>query len=145
MRSIRNVTRDLRPPLLDELGLLPALHALVEGFGERSGLTMTFSAPSALPELSHDAELALFRALQEALSNVARHAGARSVVIRLTVDDAVNLEVQDDGRGVAGGVGLGLTGMHERLSALGGAMHMSNAASGGARLAVRLPIEQVAG
>ena len=145
MRSIRNVTRDLRPPLLDELGLLPALHALVEGFGERSGLTMTFSAPSALPELSRDAELALFRALQEALSNVARHAGARSVVIRLTVDDAVNLEVQDDGRGVAGGVGLGLTGMHERLSALGGAMHMSNAASGGARLAVRLPIEQVAG
>ena len=145
MRSIRNVTRDLRPPLLDELGLLPALHALVEGFGERSGLTMTFSAPASLPELSHDAELALFRALQEALSNVARHAGARSVTIRLSIDDAVHLEVQDDGRGVGGGAGMGLTGMSERLSALGGAMHMSNAASGGARLAVRLPIEQVAG
>jgi signal transduction histidine kinase len=145
MRSIRNVTRDLRPPLLDELGLLPALHALVEGFGDRTGLTMTFSAPAALPRLSRDAELALFRALQEALSNVARHAGARSVTIRLTIDDAVNLEVQDDGHGVNGGAGLGLTGMHERLSALGGAMLMANAASGGARLAVRLPIDQVAG
>jgi signal transduction histidine kinase len=145
MRSIRNVTRDLRPPLLDELGLLPALHALVDGFGERTGLAMTFSAPVALPELSRDAELALFRALQEALSNVARHAGAKTVTIRLTIDEAVNLEVQDDGRGVERGAGVGLTGMHERLTALGGAIHMSNVASGGARLAVRLPIEQVAG
>jgi signal transduction histidine kinase len=146
MRSIRSITRDLRPPLLDELGLLPALHALVEGFGERTGLTMSFTAPRALPPLSKDAELALFRALQEALSNVARHARARSVTIMLTQHAGVlDLEVKDDGRGVTGDPGLGLTGMGERLGALGGAMCITNAADGGARLAVRLPFERVVG
>ena len=144
MASIRSVTRDLRPPLLDELGLLPALHALVEGFGERTGITMSFAAPTALPRLSENAELALFRALQEALSNVARHARARSVVIVLTRRaDALDLEVRDDGRGLTGAPGLGLTGMGERLGALGGVMRMTNLTEGGARLAVRLPLDQV--
>ena len=145
MRSIRNVTRDLRPPLLDELGLLPALHALVEGFGERTGIAMSFAAPETLPPLPKDAELALFRALQEALSNVARHAGARSVRVVLAQDNGtLELEVRDDGHGMAGQPGLGLTGMHERLGALGGVMRIANAPDGGARLIVRLPLEQVA-
>ena len=146
MRSIRSVARDLRPPLLDELGLLPALHALVEGFGERTGIRMSFDAPTALPPLSNDAELALFRALQEALSNVARHANARSVGITLSKEGGeLRLEVRDDGRGFQGDPGLGLTGMGERLGALGGGVQIANAAGGGARLAVRLPFEQVAG
>jgi signal transduction histidine kinase len=146
MRSIRNVARDLRPPLLDELGLLPALHALVEVFGERTGIRMSFDAPTALPPLSNDAELALFRAVQEALSNVARHANATSVAITLSKEDGeLRLEVRDDGRGFQGDPGLGLTGMSERLGALGGGIQIVNAAGGGARLAVRLPFEQVAG
>ena len=146
MRSIRNVARDLRPPLLDELGLLPALHALVEGFGERTGIRMSFDAPTALPPLSNDAELALFRALQEALSNVARHANASSVGITLSKERGeLRLEVRDDGRGFQGDPGLGLTGMGERLGALGGSVQIANAAGGGARLAVRLPFERVAG
>ena len=156
MRSIRNVTRDLRPPLLDQLGLLPALRALVDGFVERTGLAVTLDAPDSLPALSPDAELALFRALQEALSNVARHAGARSVAVRLAHDGAVlDLEVRDDGRGLAGAAGtahrsqglesgLGLAGMAERLGALGGTMAIGDAADGGARLTVRLPLAQVA-
>jgi signal transduction histidine kinase len=143
MRSIRSVARDLRPPLLDELGLLPALHALVEGFAERTGLVVSFDAPSSLPPLSKDAELALFRALQEALSNVARHAGARSVSVVLSrQDDVLDLEVRDDGRGLTGDPGLGLTGMGERLGALGGRVRIANVVGGGARLAVRLPLEQ---
>jgi signal transduction histidine kinase len=142
MRSIRSVARDLRPPLLDELGLLPALHALVEGFAERTGLVVSFDAPSSLPPLSKDAELALFRALQEALSNVARHAGARSVSVVLSrQDDVLDLEVRDDGRGLTGDPGLGLTGMGERLGALGGRVRIANVVGGGARLAVRLPLE----
>ena len=156
MRSIRNVTRDLRPPLLDELGLLPALRALVDGFVERTGLAVAFDAPAALPALSRDAELALFRALQEALSNVARHAAARSVTVRLVHDGTtLDLEVRDDGRGLAGAAGtahrsqgldsgLGLAGMAERLGALGGTMAIGDAADGGARLTVRLPLAQVA-
>jgi len=144
MRSIRSVARDLRPPLLDELGLLPALRALVDGFGERTGIAVSFDAPSALPALSKDAEVALFRALQEALSNVARHAAAHSVSIALAQQGGVILlEVCDDGRGVAGQPGAGLTGMGERLDALGGDMRIANADGGGARLAVRLPFEQV--
>ena len=146
MRSIRNVARDLRPPLLDELGLLPALHALVEGFGERTAIRVSFDAPTALPPLSNDAELALFRAVQEALSNVARHASAGSVAVTLSKEAGeLRLEVRDDGRGFHGDPGLGLTGMGERLGALGGGVQMANAAGGGARLAVRLPLEQVAG
>lgn len=142
MRSIRNVARDLRPPLLDELGLLPALHALVEGFGERTGIRMSFDAPTALPPLSNDAELALFRALQEALSNVARHANASSVGIALSKEGGeLRLDVRDNGRGFQGDPGLGLTGMGERLGALGGSVQIANAAGGGARLAVRLPFE----
>jgi signal transduction histidine kinase len=142
MRSIRNVARDLRPPLLDELGLLPALRALVDGFGERTGLTMSFDAPASVPPLSKDAELALFRALQEALSNVARHAAARSVAVALTQRDGVlGLDVCDDGQGFAGEPGLGLAGMAERLGALGGAMSIGDSAGGGTRLTVRLPLE----
>lgn len=145
MRSIRSVARDLRPPLLDELGLLPALRALVDGFGEKTGILVSFDAPAELPPLSNDAELAMFRALQEALSNVARHAGAHSVAIALSHHDgALDLEVRDDGRGLAGSPGMGLTGMRERLGALGGGMRLANAVGGGARLAVRLPLEQVA-
>ena len=155
MRSIRNVTRDLRPPLLDQLGLLPALRALVDAFGERTGLATSFDGPGALPPLSKDAELALFRALQEALSNVARHAGARSVTVRVTYQNgALQLEVRDDGRGLAGSPGaahrsggldsgLGLAGMAERLGALGGAMAIHDAESGGVTLTVRLPLNQV--
>ena len=146
MRSIRSVTRDLRPPLLDELGLLRALRALADGFGERTGIATSFSAPETLPPLSKDAELALFRALQEALSNVARHAGASTVTVVLTRQNGVlDLEVRDDGRGIDGDPGLGLTGMGERLGALGGVMRLTNDVDGGARLAVRLPYEQVAG
>jgi signal transduction histidine kinase len=146
MRSIRNVARDLRPPLLDELGLLPALGALVEGFGERTGLRVSFDATPSLPPLSKDAELALFRALQEALSNVARHADAGSVAITLSRHAGeLRLDVRDDGRGFRGDPGLGLTGMRERLGALGGAVQIANAVGGGAHLAVRLPLEQVAG
>ena len=155
MRSIRNVTRDLRPPLLDELGLLPALRALVSGFGERTGLATSFDAPRTLPPLSQDAELALFRALQEALSNVARHSGATSVFVGLARHgNALHLEVRDDGRGLAGTTGtahrstgldsgLGLAGMAERLGALGGTMAIADAAPGGARLTVRLPLDKV--
>ncbi|HET7468550.1 MAG TPA: histidine kinase, partial [Gemmatimonadales bacterium] len=76
IRSIRSVTNDLRPSLLDDLGLLPALRSLVADFGAQGEIEIALVAPAALPPLSKDAELALFRALQEALTNVRRHAVA---------------------------------------------------------------------
>jgi signal transduction histidine kinase len=146
IHSIRNLTNDLRPSLLDDLGLLPALRALAADFSDQTGIRVTVEAPPALPPLPDDAELALFRALQEALSNVARHAQATSVAVRLEVtgDAAVRLCVRDDGRaratiGALEGHGrMGLAGMRERITALGGTLSVHAAADGGVELTVTL-------
>ncbi len=152
IRSIRAVTNDLRPPLLDDLGLLPAMRSLAAEFAERSGVATELSLPAALPPLSEDAELALFRALQEGLSNVSRHADARRVEIGVTVaPDAVALDLRDDGRGLPPGAEpdafernghMGLAGMRERIGALGGTVRLEVGGGGGVRLAVRLPLVQ---
>jgi signal transduction histidine kinase len=149
IRSIRNVTNDLRPSMLDDLGLLPALRSLVAEFSERSGMQVGLAAPATLPPLSEKAELALFRVLQEALSNVLRHAEARSVDIGISVSrDGVLLEVRDDGRGLTADATperleraghMGLAGMRERIGALGGTVRFQGEPGGGARLEVLLP------
>ena len=150
IRSIRSVTNDLRPSLLDDLGLLPALRSLVAEFGERSGIRVELDAPASLPPLSEEAELALFRALQEALSNVLRHAQALSVDIGISVSrEGVLLEVRDDGRGPNGArpeelerAGhMGLAGMRERIGALGGTVRFGGQPGAGALLEVLLPTE----
>jgi signal transduction histidine kinase len=149
IRSIRSVTNDLRPSLLDDLGLLPALRSLVADFGERSGIRTGLAVPTALPPLSREAELALFRALQEALSNVLRHAQARTVDIGISIhQEGVLLEVSDDGRGLPAGVApeslelqghMGLAGMRERITALGGTVRLRGRIGAGARLEVLVP------
>ena len=150
IRSIRSVTNDLRPSLLDDLGLLPALRSLVAEFSERSGMRVDLDAPPSLPPLSEEAELALFRALQEALSNVLRHAQARSVDVGISVNrEGVLLEVRDDGRGPAGvhpeelerAGHMGLAGMRERIGALGGTVRFGGEPGAGALLEVLVPAE----
>ena len=150
--SIREVTSALRPTLLDDLGLRPALHSLVTAFTERSGIEATFQAPDTLPPLPGDAELAIFRALQEALSNVVRHAQATRVEVTVSLTDAeLELMVHDNGRGFpeapGGGIveadhRMGLTGMRERLLASGGTLHLANTGIGAA---VRLRLPRPAG
>lgn len=148
LRGVRRVTANLRPSLLDDLGLLPALRSLAAEFAERSGLAVNLDAPSALPALRPEAELALFRALQEALANVARHSRAERVRVAVDSSDGlVRLAVEDDGQGPAPdpvggqaeGTGLGLSGMRERIAALGGSVRFSPGAPRGARLEVELP------
>jgi signal transduction histidine kinase len=149
IRSIRNVTNDLRPSLLDELGLLPALRALVRDLDGRSDLAIGFEAPRALPPLSSAAELAIFRALQEGLVNVIRHAAASRVDVCLSVRDGqVELEVTDDGTGLPVGARLeqferdghmGLAGMRERILSIGGTVVVGAAPAGGVRLVARIP------
>ena len=152
IRTIRNVTNDLRPSLLDDLGLLPALRSLAAEFAERSGVDATFSAPASLPGLSSEAELALFRALQEALANVARHAEATTVEIGLSASGGrVLLQVRDDGRGFPAEPleayerrgHMGLAGMRERLGALGGSVRTLQAPGGGALVEVSVPVDGV--
>jgi signal transduction histidine kinase len=149
IRSIRRVTDDLRPTLLDDLGLLPALRSLATEFAERSGTPVELVAPRALPHLAKEAELAVFRALQEALANVARHADARAVRVTIAGDaGAVTLEVRDDGRGLparserdalARSDHMGLTGMRERIAALGGRVDLASRPGQGLTLRVYLP------
>jgi signal transduction histidine kinase len=149
IRSIRNVTNDLRPSLLDDLGLLPALRSLVADFSERSGIRADLAVPSVMPQLSREAELALFRALQEALSNVLRHANAQSVDIGISINtEGVLLRVSDDGRGLPKGITperlelaghMGLAGMRERITALGGSVRLRAGGGAGALLEVLVP------
>lgn len=149
IRSIRSITTNLRPPLLDDLGLVPALRALVQAFGEQSGggLAISFEAPTVLPHVSSEAGLALFRALQEALSNVARHSGATSADVRLSVANGeLTLVVRDNGRGFPAPGTLpphpapsyGLSGLRERISAVHGSVTLQS--SGGASVTVRVPL-----
>jgi signal transduction histidine kinase len=150
MRGIRNVTNDLRPSLLDDLGLLPALRSLVAAFSERRGIRVSIDAPQALPVLSDEAELALFRALQEALSNVARHAGDAATHVTITsAGGEVALRVTDGGPGFDGEEALaqyeaaghlGLAGMRERIVALGGTLNVWSSPGAGVAIDIRIPV-----
>jgi signal transduction histidine kinase len=151
IRSIRNVTNSLRPSLLEDLGLVPALRALVQDFGERSGLETTFTAASRLPALSGDAELAVFRSVQESLANVARHADAGAVSVAIGVEAGdIALRVRDNGRGFPSGKDIeafetqghmGLAGMRERIAALGGTVTLGSLPGGGTEIVVCVPPE----
>jgi signal transduction histidine kinase len=148
-RSIRNVSEDLRPALLDDLGLAPALRALVSDFREWSGMETELTTPARLPPLPSEVELALFRAVQEGLSNAARHAQAERVAVRLIVGNgAVALSIEDDGVGLppaeiarlASGPGRsGLFGMRERMASLGGQVTVTAGAPRGLRLRIEVP------
>jgi signal transduction histidine kinase len=149
IRGIRRVMNDLRPALLDDLGLIPAIESLASDVRERSALTVDVDLTSTVPRLPPDAELALFRAAQEALANVVRHAEATRVVVRLHAGDGMlRLTITDDGRGLpphaAGGADplsqLGLAGMRERITALGGRTSIGPANPRGVIVSVELPI-----
>lgn len=148
MASIRNVTDALRPSLLDDLGLLPALRALVTDFATRTGIPATFEGPDSLPSLSGEAELAIFRAVQEGLSNVARHAESDSARVRVMQTGArLQIDIEDDGVGMhsAGGEPeehMGLAGMRERFAALHGTVDIESGAPRGTRLRLALTLAQ---
>jgi signal transduction histidine kinase len=151
MQSVRRVTEQLRPSVLDDLGLVPALRSLTESFAERAGMAVAFEAPGRLPDLGRDVELALFRATQEALANVARHAVASSVRIRLANGAGrITLEIRDDGKGLPAGFDLaraerdghlGLAGIRERIGALGGTADFAGAPGTGVCVRLHLPLE----
>jgi signal transduction histidine kinase len=149
IRSIRSVTRNLRPMALDDLGLVPSLRALVRDFQEQGAVEIEFAAPHReLPALPADAEVALYRTLQEALANTVRHAGATRVRATLDVTaDGIVLTVEDDGSGFSPDAVSrlrsrgGLAGIRERIVALRGDFVMENTEEGGARVRVCLPRE----
>ena len=149
-RSIRNVTESLRPAVLDDLGLGPAIRALIGDFREWSDLSVELTADLGPSRLAEGVELALFRSVQEALSNVARHARATRVAVRLILaDGAIDASIEDDGIGLtaqdlarfATGPGRsGLFGLQERITALGGTVKLGPSSLGGLRLAIHVAV-----
>lgn len=144
IRGLRAIIADLRPAALDELGLEPALEALVERTAERGGLESAASVDLGGVRLPPELETAAYRIAQEALTNVLKHAAATRVEVDAHVSGGiVRLEITDDGRGVGDspGTGYGLIGMHERAELAQGSLSVSTAASGtGTTVALELPL-----
>jgi signal transduction histidine kinase len=141
--DIRRLVYDLRPPALDDLGLVEALRRLAERHNsEGEQLRVSVEAPEDLPSLPAAVEVAVYRITQEALTNVARHARARNCVLRLALDEVVALEIVDDGVGIPEerSAGVGLSSMHERASELGGSCIVQSVPKGGTQVLVHLPL-----
>lgn len=153
--DIRRLVHGLRPPALDEFGLVAAVRQRAsqyasgsdvsmdeEGPPDHQGLMVVVDAPSDLSELPAAVEVAVYRIVEEALTNVVRHAQARLVVVRLATDGDFRLIVEDDGVGIAVDqpVGVGMLSMRERAAELGGSFVAENLSTGGTRVSVRLPL-----
>jgi len=152
--QLRDLSHELCPPILDQLGLMPALQSLANGVSERSGLKIEVSG--SVTSLPRSVGAVLYRVVQEALSNVVRHAKAVEAVVRLSIEnEKVLCTVNDDGIGfkmpgqhqgvVIGTIhrpvnGLGLAGIHERVTALKGRCQVSSCQNGGVELKVEIPL-----
>jgi two-component system sensor histidine kinase UhpB len=139
--EIRTLSYLLHPPLLDEIGLESALKDYVDGFSTRSKIAVRLDISADFGRLSKDAEIALFRVVQECLTNIHRHSGSGTAAIRIVRDNgAIKLEVQDEGKGISaerveqlnttGTLGVGFRGMRERLRQLGGSLEVRSDAKG---------------
>jgi PAS domain S-box-containing protein len=139
--EIRTLSYLLHPPLLDEIGLESALKDYVDGFATRSKIAVELHMSADFGRLSKEAEIALFRVVQECLTNIHRHSGSSTAAIRISrTNGVVSLEVKDDGKGIpaeklvqvnaSGTVGVGFRGMRERLRQLGGSLEVRSDASG---------------
>lgn len=144
--TVQHICVALRPAVLDDLGLAPALEWETRQFESRTGLRCDLSLPAGELALDGPRAIALFRVFQEILTNVARHARAKSVSIRLTRDNQrLVLCVRDDGRGVSAAEiaaprSLGLLGMRERVAAFGGTVEITGQPGNGTTVTVRVPM-----
>jgi signal transduction histidine kinase len=149
--EIRTISHLLHPPLLDEMGLASALRWYVEGFSERSKIAVLLDVPSAIGRLDKDVEIALFRVVQECLTNVHRHSGSNSASVRISHEGGtVRVEIKDGGRGIppemrepvssSGRMGVGFRGMRERIAQLGGALEVQCDGTG-TLVTATLPLE----
>jgi len=141
--DVRSLVYALRPPALDELGLLGALHEQINQY-RSSGVKLTLNAPEHLPSLAAAVEVACYRIVQEALTNVIRHAYARTCTVHLTSETQLILEVIDDGQGLPPEArrGVGLNSMWERAEELGGTCELFSGSSGGVRVRACLPLSE---
>ena len=146
IKITRRISSALRPGLLDDLGLFPALEWLNGEFDQRSGLSCSLSLPPEEPDLDPDLKTALFRIFQESLTNIARHAQATRVKSEVTIDEGeLRMEIKDNGRGITQSelhdVGaLGLLGMQERAAQWGGMVQFMSKKGKGTTVRVQIPL-----
>jgi signal transduction histidine kinase len=146
--SVRRLVYDLRPPTLDELGLLPAVRERAARYSNApQGFHVTVDAPAELPALPAAVEVAAYRIVQEALENVSKHAQARQCVIRFANHNGLEIEITDDGIGLPPNItpGVGLRSMRERAEELGGNCVIERGVNCGTRVLAHLPIGEFDG
>ena len=146
LRDVRRLAVELRPSALDDFGLVAALERLAESFAEQTGISVDFQTALAGERLPEEVETALYRIVQESLTNVVKHAQARRVSILLArKDGAVKAVVEDDGQGFDPAEqtddGYGLMGMRERLALLGGRLEVESGHDGGTTIAAEVPVQ----
>ncbi len=147
--EVRRISRDLRPSVLDDIGLAAALGSLGKEFQSQSGIVVNVSAERCQTRLSDGAKTALYRVVQECMTNVARHSGANEVDIRLRVgNDTLALSVEDNGIGLPRPLpksgGLGFRNMRERIETYGGSLTLGRRSPGGTRIQVKMPLDNLA-
>ncbi len=152
LNEVRTVSYVLHPPILDGLGLVPALCWYLEGLQKRSPIRIDFEAPAEIGQLSPEADRALFRMVQEGVTNVLRHSGGTELKVRLTSGaKEVRLEIQDNGHGLsaeqslqnegAAMLGVGIAGMRERIRQLNGEFTLQSS-SDGTRVIATVPLDE---
>ena len=151
IKEVRTLSYLLHPPLLEESGLASAVQWYLDGFSSRSQIRISFEKDPGFPRLSRDLELAMFRILQEALTNVHRHSGSRTAEVRLFIrEETAVLEVEDQGSGIdpqildrvrnQGALGIGLRGMTERMLQLGGQLKVESVPQQGTLVTAMAPL-----
>lgn len=143
--EVRRISRDLRPSILDDMGLATALNSLGKEFQSQSGITVNVEAERSHDKLSDGAKTALYRVVQECMTNVARHSHADTVDIRLSIGpQTLLLTVEDNGIGIPNPPpktrGLGIRNMHERIETHGGTLNLSRRTGGGTLITVTMPL-----
>jgi PAS domain S-box-containing protein len=154
VKEVRTISYLLYPPMLEEMGLKSAIPWYLEGFTARSGIQVTFDASDDFRRISRGSELALFRVLQESLTNVHRHSGSQTAHVRISIaDDMAVLEIKDEGKGIPSTVlkqsntawprdiGVGLRGMKERLEQLSGRLEIASTTHG-TTVSARVPVTE---
>jgi signal transduction histidine kinase len=147
IKTVRRIATELRPGMLDDLGLAASIEWLAHDFEKRTGIVVEVSVPPLDLPLPRASSLALFRIFQEALTNVQRHAGAQLIEVRLDITpEMLTLQVHDNGRGIqareiAGLHSLGLLGMRERAQRLGGAFDIRSVPDDGTIVTVSIPVK----
>jgi signal transduction histidine kinase len=145
LQDVRRLAVELRPKALDDFGLVPALERLSETFADQADVEVHVQAVLGEERLPREIETALYRIVQEALTNVIKHANARTVSVVLTRQgDRVAVVIEDDGRGFDPGAqpgeGLGLVGMRERIALVDGRLSIESGAGRGTTIAVEVPV-----